>query len=284
MLDTFWDDYSNCATPARAATMRVADNLLDIDLKEDPPEDLDYKEMTLWKYRRYLQDYLRCVAAVDENVGRACDYVAERGERARTITLYGSDQGFFLGEHGWFDKRFMYEESLRMPLVMSWPERVPAGQVIKDMTSNVDIAQTLLEAAGVPAPDRMQGISLLPRITGLSEQEVRDAFYYRYYEHDDNMHHVWAHYGLTTQRYKLIYYYADGMGLPNASGGTYPPEWELFDLQSDPHELKSVYHDSAYCDIREQLKIRLLELQRELGDKPYERPTPAQRAEFMGKR
>ena len=258
--------------------------MADVDLKQDPPEDLDYHDMALWKYQRYLQDYLRCIAAVDENVGRVCERVAHRGQRDTTITLYGSDQGFFLGEHGWFDKRFMYEESLRMPLVMSWPDRIPAGQVIDDLVSNVDIAQTLLDAAGIPGPQRMQGVSLLSRITGLSDAQVRDAFYYRYYEHDDHMHHVWAHYGLVTERYKLIYYYADGLGLANAGDVTYPPEWELFDTDEDPHELHSVYFDPRYRQVREQLKERLLELQHALGDVPYERPTPVQRAKLIGKR
>ena len=282
--ETFWDDYSGRGTPAHKATMRVADDLADVDLKQDPPEGLDYDQMALWKYQRYLQDYLRTIAAVDENVGRACDRVVERGEHGNTITIYGSDQGFFLGEHGWFDKRFMYEESLRMPLVMSWPDRVPKGQVVRNLVSNVDIAQTLLDAAGAPVPERMQGMSLLPQITGVPDAEVRDAFYYRYWEHDDRMHHVWAHYGLVTDRYKLIYYYADGLGLANAGDVTYPPEWELFDTKEDPHELTSVYNDPRYLTVREQLKARMLELQRELGDKPYERPTPAERARIIGKR
>ena len=118
----------------------------------------------------------------------------------------------------------------------------------------------------------------------MPDAEVRDAFYYRYWEHDDRMHHVWAHYGLVTDRYKLIYYYADGLGLANAGDVTYPPEWELFDTKEDPHELTSVYNDPRYLTVREQLKARMLELQRELGDKPYERPTPAERARIIGKR
>lgn len=281
--ETFWDDYSDRATPAHKATMRIADDLADVDLKEDPPEGMSYEQLSLWKYQRYLQDYLRVIAAIDESVGHVAQAVDERGEHDDTITIYGSDQGFFLGEHGWFDKRFMYEESLRMPLLMSYPRRVPAGQVVSNLVSNVDIAQTLLDAADVPSIDRMQGMSLLPQITGVPDAQVRDAFYYRYYEHDDHMHHVWAHYGITTERYKLIYYYADGLGLANTNNVTYPPEWELFDLKLDPHELHSVYTDPRYVEIRDKLKQRLLELQRQLGDKPYERPTKAERRRMMGK-
>ena len=281
--ETFWDDYSDRATPAHKATMRIADDLADVDVKKDPPEGLTYEQLAVWKYQRYLQDYLRVIAAIDESVGAMTQAVDERGEHDDTITIYGSDQGFFLGEHGWFDKRFMYEESLRMPLLMSYPSRVPAGQVVSNLVSNVDIAQTLLDAADVPSIERMQGMSLLPQITGVPDAEVRDAFYYRYYEHDDHMHHVWAHYGIATERYKLIYYYADGLGLANTNNVTYPPEWELFDLKLDPHELHSVYTDPRYAEVREMLKTRLLELQHELGDEPYERPTRAQRDTRHGK-
>lgn len=276
--ESFWDDYSGRATPAHHATMRVADDLSDVDLKEDPPSGLDYQGMAEWKYQRYLADYLRCVAAVDESVGAVLDKLKERGEFDRTLTMYGSDQGFFLGEHGWFDKRFMYEESLRMPLVMAWPDRIAEGQARSQMVSNLDIAQTILDAADCEAPARMQGQSMLPLVTDVDEPPARDAFYYRFYEHDDHMHHVWAHYGVRTDRYKLIYYYADGLGLPNTGDVTYPPEWELFDLVTDPQELQSVYHEPAYRSVRDALETRLAELQAELGDEPYIRPTPAERA------
>ena len=276
---SFDDDLSTRATPAHAATMGVGTHLTDIDTKQDPPDGLSFEEMKQWKYQRYMEDYLRCVAAVDESIGVLLDAVDARGEQAYTFTIYGADHGFFLGEHGWFDKRFMYEPSMRIPLVMSYPAKVPAGQVLDTMVSNLDVAQTVLAAADVPAPPRMQGVNLMPLITGLTDEAVRDAHYYRFYEHDDHMHHVWAHYGLTTDRYKLIHYYADGLGLPNAGGVSYPPEWELFDLEEDPEELHNVYRDPRYVDVVEQLKKRLAELQEELGDEPYTRPTPAQRAE-----
>ncbi|GAA1717916.1 sulfatase [Isoptericola hypogeus] len=281
--ETFDDDYSGRGTPAHHATMRVAEDLTDVDLKEDPPEGLDYDGLARWKYQRYMADYLRCVAAVDENVGRLVDHVAARGEAADTLTIYGSDQGFFLGEHGWFDKRFMYEESLRMPLVMSYPRKVPAGRSTEALVSNVDLAQTILDAAGVPAPPRMQGISLLPTLAGEADAPARDSFYYRFYEHDDREHHVWAHYGVRTDRYKLIYYYADGLGLPNTRNTTYPPEWELFDLETDPQELRSVHDDPAYRDVRDELTGQLAKLQAELGDDAYVRPSPAERAAALGR-
>jgi len=272
---TFDDDYSGRGTPAHHATMRIADDLTDIDLKEDPPAELAYDERAVWKYQRYMQDYLRCVAAVDESVQALTGSLRERGQFDDTVTIYASDQGFYLGEHGWFDKRFMYEESLRMPLILSYPARVPADTSTDALVSNVDIAQTILDFAGVDAPETMQGSSLAPMLTGDDPAPVRDAHYYRFYEHDDHMHRVWAHYGIRTDRYKLIYYYADGMGLPNAGNVTYPPEWELFDLEKDPYELNSVHLDPAYADVRHELTLRLWDLQHELGDSAHPRqPAP----------
>jgi arylsulfatase A-like enzyme len=272
---TFDDDYDGRGTPAHHATMRIADDLTDIDLKEDPPVELDYAGRATWKYQRYMQDYLRCVAAVDESVQALTGFLNERGRFDDTVTIYASDQGFYLGEHGWFDKRFMYEESLRMPLVVSYPARVAAGASTEALVSNVDIAQTLLDLAGVAAPERMQGRSLVDLMTAEDPAPVRDAHYYRFYEHDDHMHRVWAHYGVRTDRYKLIYYYADGMGLPNTGDSTYPPEWELFDLEKDPYELTSVHLDPAYADIRRELTLKLWDLQQKLGDSPHPRqPVP----------
>ncbi|MGP3776436.1 sulfatase/phosphatase domain-containing protein [Streptomyces sp. SDT5-1] len=209
--------------------------------------------------------------------------MSPRGEQDDTLTIYTADHGFFLGEHGWFDKRFMYEPSPRIPLVMSYPRRVPPGQHTEALVANVDLAQTILDAAGVPAHPRMQGMSLLPLMTGAPEPPRRDTFYYRFYEHDDHMHHVWAHYGIRTERYKLIHYYADGLGLPNTNNVTYPPEWELFDLENDPHELRSVYHDPEHRAVRDELTRELARVQAELGDTPHERPGPAERAAALGR-
>src|SRR5699024_8558369 len=203
----------------------------------------------------------------------------DRGHWDDTLFLYGSDQGFYLGEHGWFDKRFMYEESLRMPLVMSYPARIPAGSTTEALVANVDIGPTILDAAGVSAPASMQGRSVLPLVSDRPVQRIRQAHYYRFYEHDDHMHRVWAHYGIRTERYKLIYYYADGMGLPNTGDVTYAPEWELFDLHTDPHELTSRHLDPDYAQVREELTMQLWDLQHELGDTPHpSQPTPPGRS------
>lgn len=263
---TFDDDYATRSVAARHATMRIADHLSLEDLKEYPPVGLSYEELALWKYQRYMQDYLECVASVDDNVGRVTDFLRARGEFDDTVLMYASDQGFFLGDHGWFDKRFMYEQSIRMPFVLSWPARVAGGQVVDALVSNVDIAPTLLDAAGLAPTERMQGRSFLQLITGESTTPIHDGVYYRYFENDDQSHHVLAHYGLRTERYKLIYFYADEVGLPGAGPMTYPPEWELYDLWDDPDELRNVYHDPDRRELVGTLTRRLHELQAELGD------------------
>lgn len=266
--ETFDDDLATRSASVHRAAMRIADHLAEEDLKASPPADLSYDELALWKYQRYMQDYLRCVASVDDNVGRVIDYLAARGQRANTVLIYASDQGFFLGDHGWFDKRLMFEQSLRMPVVLSYPERVTAEQHHAALITNVDFAQTILEFAGVDPHPRMQGYSFAAGITG-GEPPSRDAMYYRYWENDDANHKAPAHYGIRTLHHKLIYYYNDGMGLPGTSRYTYPPEWELYDLDQDPHELNNVIADPAYEGIRERLATRLRQLQLSLGDSPH---------------
>ena len=256
--------------------MRVADHLSSEDLKGDPPEGLSYEDQAVWKYQRYMRDYLACVHSVDENVGRLIDWLRNRGEFDDTIFVYSSDQGFFLGDHGWFDKRLMFEESLRMPLVVSYPSRVAPGQVRSAMVTNVDMAQTLLDAAGVGGVDDMQGTSFWPEMAGEPGSVNAQGVYYRYWEHDDMIHKAPAHYGYRTDRYKLIYYYNEGFGLPFTSFFTYPPEWELYDLRSDPDEVNNVYDGPAYLEIREDLKAAMWRLQAELGDAPHHsQPVPA---------
>jgi len=273
---TFSDDMSTRSSSARRAAMRLADNLTAADLKQDPPEGLSYEEMALWKYQRYMEDYLRCVASVDDNVGRVIDWLKERGEFDDTLLMYTSDQGFFLGDHGWFDKRFMYEESLRMPFVLSCPDRIPAGQVHDGIISNVDLAQTILDAAGVEHHPRMQGRSFWPDLTGGDPLPPTQGLYYRYWEHDDRWHKAPAHYGYRTDRHKIIYFYNDGLGIPGCGPFTYPPEWELYDMQEDPDELRNVYDDPQHKDIREQLKRAMWNAQAEYGDKPHpSQPRPA---------
>jgi arylsulfatase A-like enzyme len=266
---TFDDDYSNRATAAREAKMRILDDLNERDLKGPVPEGLSEKETKWWKYQRYMQDYLACCASIDDNTGRLLDYLDEAGLAEHTIVIYTSDQGFFLGDHGWFDKRFMYEESLRMPFIIRWPREIAAGSVSSDMILNVDFAPYFLDCAGVDVPDEFQGRSIRSLTKGVTPDDWRDSMYYRYWMHRGGGHNVFAHYGVRTKRYKLIYYYADGMGQPGVSDETNPPEWELFDLEKDPRELCSVYDDPAYADTVKELTDVLHTLQAEVGDKRY---------------
>jgi arylsulfatase A-like enzyme len=273
---TFGDDLATRSASARRAAMRLAENLNREDLKTDPPEGLSYEDAAVWKYQRFMEDYLACVDSVDENVGRVVDWLAARGDFEDTLLMYASDQGFFLGDHGWFDKRFMYEESLRMPFVLSYPRRVAAGQVFSGIVTNVDMAQMILEAADVPHHERMQGRSFWGDLVGAPTQPAATGIYYRYWEHDDTFHKAPAHYGWRTERYKLIYFYNDGLGIPGTGPFTYPPEWELYDMRTDPDELQNVYDDPAYALVREQLKAEMWLEQERLLDRPHpSQPIPA---------
>ena len=270
--ETLFDDYANRAAAAEAAKMRVSRDMTDRDLKVPVPEGLSADDETRWKYQRYIKDYLRCVASIDDNVGRMLDYLDAEGLADDTIVVYTSDQGFFLGDHGWYDKRFMYEESLRMPFVIRYPGKIEAGSVSADMLLNVDFAQTFLDYAGVDEDDRMQGTTARPVLEGHTPDGWRTAMYYRYWMHLAH-HHVYAHYGVRTLQHKLIYYYADGMGTPGSGEETMEPEWELFDLERDPLELHSVYDDPAYADVVSRLKAELDKLQSAVGDVPYDHPS-----------
>ncbi|MGC9316715.1 MAG: sulfatase family protein [Armatimonadota bacterium] len=254
---TFWDDYANRSTAAREAEMRVGRDFTERDLKQPRPEGLTDEEFKRWAYQRYMQDYLRCVASVDDNVGRMLDWLDEAGLTEDTAVIYTSDQGFFLGDHGWYDKRFMYEESLRMPFVVRYPGEIPAGSVNDDIILNTDFAPLFLDYAGLETPHQMQGRSFRENLAGRTPEDWRESFYYRYFMHIDGGHNVWAHYGVRTQRYKLIFYYEEEPG---------PQEWELFDLQEDPMEMKSVYDDPDYAGVVAELKEELARLRSELGD------------------
>ncbi len=207
--------------------------------------NLKGKDLVRWKYQRYVKDYLRCVASVDDNIGRLLDYLEKSGLSQNTIVVYSSDQGFYLGEHGWYDKRWMYEESLRMPFVMKWPGKIKPGTKIKHLAQNIDFAPTFLDAANVTIPDDMQGVSLLPLLKGRKPANWRDAIYYHYYE--KGQHNVARHQGVRSDRYKLIHFYDTD-------------EWELLDLKKDPHELKCVYNDPSYSNIVKKMKIKLKKL------------------------
>ncbi len=240
---TFNDDYATRSDAAREATMRIDRDLRPTDYKQTPPQGLSPAELKRWKYKRYMQDYLACVASLDDNVGRVLDYLDREGLAENTIVVYTSDQGFFLGDHGWFDKRFMYEESLRMPLLVRWPGVVKPGSTSDAMVLNVDFAPTLLDAAGVTVPDDMQGRSALPILRGESPRDWRTSMYYRYYHYPQD-HRVQPHYGVRTDRYKLIYFHKI-------------QQWELFDLKDDPHELRNVYADPARAGTVQSLKAEL---------------------------
>ena len=205
------------------------------------------EELMKWRYQRYMQDYLGSIAAVDEGVGKVLDYLEESGLAENTMVVYTSDQGFYLGEHGWFDKRFIYNESFKSPLLISWPGVIEPGTVCEEMVQNLDFAQTFLDAAGIDAPDDMQGESLVPILQGNMDDWDRDAVYYHYYEYPA-VHMVKRHYGIVTMDYKLVHFYYD------------VDEWELYDRKKDPLELKSVYDDPAYAEIREKLHQQLDEL------------------------
>ncbi len=200
---------------------------------------MDDRALMAWRYQRYMQDYLGCIAAVDEGVGQVLDYLKESGLDKNTIVVYTSDQGFYLGEHGWFDKRFVYEESFRTPLLVRWPGVITPGTVNTQMVQNLDFAPTLLTAAGVQVPADMQGESLVPLFEGKTDN-FRKAAYYHYYEYP-GVHMAKRHYAIVTEEYKLIHFYYD------------VDEWELYDRKKDPNEMKNVYNDPAYADIRDKL-------------------------------
>ncbi len=211
------------------------------------------EDIMKWKYQRYMQDYLGTIQAVDENVGRLLDYLEANNMLENTIIVYTSDQGFYLGEHGWFDKRFVYDESFKTPLMVAWPGHVAPGSTSDEMVQNLDFAQTFLDAAGVPQPEDMQGESLLPVLTGKLEDWHREAVYYHYYEYPAE-HMVNRHYAIVTKDYKLIHYYFD------------LDYWELIDRKKDPQELRNVYDDPAYGDVRERLHRELEQIRARYGD------------------
>jgi len=265
---TFDDDYANRARAATEAKMRIERDLNDQDLKEPVPEGLTPEEEKRWKYQRYIKDYLRCIASIDDNIGRLLDYLDEEGIADDTIVIYTSDQGFFLGDHGWYDKRFMYEESLRMPFLIRYPREIEPGTVNDDMILNVDFPCTFLDFAGIPIPDEMQGSSFRPLLNGDRPDGWQSSMYYRYWMHGAH-HNVYAHYGIRTHQYKLIFYYGDGLEQQGTTEDVQDPEWELFDLENDPCELNNVFHEPRYSQVVKGLRAELRQLQKKFGDEPY---------------
>ena len=210
-------------------------------------------ELVSYKYQRYLQDYLACIAAVDKSVGEVLDFLKENGLDENTVVIYASDQGFYLGEHGWFDKRFIFEESYRTPFLVQWPGVIQSGTVNKEIVSNIDIAETMLEIAGEEIPSDMQGRSMVPLFKGKHPLNWRKEHYYHYYEYPGS-HMVKRHYGISTGRYKLVHFYYD------------VDEWELYDRNSDPLEMKNFYNDPDYASVKKKLHVRLEKLMKEYGD------------------
>jgi arylsulfatase A-like enzyme len=202
------------------------------------------KDLTRFKYQRYMKDYLASVAGVDKGVGQVLDYLNASGLEENTIVIYTSDQGFYLGEHGWFDKRWMYKESLRTPLLVSWPGKIKAGTRTDRLVSNLDFAETFLDIAQTEIPEDMQGKSIVPILKGKTPENWREAHYYHYYEHPSE-HDVRRHYGITTDRYKLIHFYYD------------LDQWEFYDLEKDPNEMQNRYGDTAYAEVQRELHNRL---------------------------
>ncbi len=276
---TFWDDYTTRTDALHENQQRVANDLTNRDLKRAPPAGLTPAQqsawwgtkpdsvrverngtsvlltgeaLTRWKYQRYMQDYLATIQSVDDGVGRILDYLDRTGLARNTIVIYTSDQGFFLGDHGMFDKRFMYEESIRMPFLVRWPARIAAGTRSDAMGLNVDFAPTFLAAAGLPIPAEMQGRSLLPVLESHTPADWRTGMYYRYY-HDPGDHNTRAHYGVRTATHKLIYFWKKD-------------QWELFDLVNDPYELHNLYGQPGTEALTTQLKTLLARLKREARD------------------
>jgi len=251
--NSFYGPYGRANEAQRAAYQPILDSINQY-FQENWPQMNDEEKMS-WKYQRYMQDYLACISAVDDNVGRVLDYLEESGLAENTIVVYTSDQGFYLGEHGWFDKRFVYDESFKTPLIIRWPGVIDPGRRNDEMVQNLDFAPTFLEAAGIEVPADMQGESLLPILKNQMEDWQREEVYYHYYEYPA-VHMVKRHYGIVTKAYKLVHYYYD------------VDEWELYDRQKDPMEMKNVYEDPAYAEVVKDLKARLSALRVKYKDSP----------------
>ena len=267
--ETFNDDYTTRKIAKLAQDMKFDFSLArDYD---DLPENLNPEEKKKWIFQRFVKDSYRAVVGIDENIGHVLDYLDAHNLTEDTIIIYTSDNGFFYGEHGWYDKRFMYEPSLRIPLVIRYPRLGSPGQVSEEMVLNVDFAPTILDIAGIPVPENIHGRSLKPLLERKSPDDWRKTVYYSYYENTWHLlgfkqedlaypdfkyftaHRVGPHHGIRTDRYKLIEYYSEG------------DYWELFDLKTDPHELQNLYGKPGYEDITQHLKEELRRLQKIYG-------------------
>lgn len=275
--DTFYDNYEGRKQTAGDTHMTM-DFLNRRDLKMTPPDSLSPKEQNKWldygnepdeivypndslkgnalkewKYQKYIKDYLATIKSVDDNIGRVLDYLKANGLENNTIVIYASDQGFYLGDHGWFDKRFMYEESLLMPFIIRYPKMIKAKTVVSDIVSNIDFAPTVLDMAGVEIPEKVQGKSFFNNLKGKTPKNWRQSMYYHYYEYPF-WHHVQPHYGIRTDRYKLIHFYYD------------VDIWEFYDLKKDPSELNNLISSKQYSHLIKKLKKELSDLKEGYGN------------------
>lgn len=281
--ETLWEDFSHRSEASRdygtSISHRLADrrNMIDdVSGEKWPTARLDMsglteKQQTKAAYQKYLKDYLRCVKAVDENVGRVLDYLDREGLTENTLVVYTSDQGMFLGEHDYFDKRWIFEEAFRMPFIARLPGRIPAGSATDALCANIDFAPTLLDLAKLPVPSAMQGKSFLDILeTGKQPKNWRESVYYRYWMHL-NGHHIPGHFGVRTDRYKLIFFHGLPLGASGAVDKQTPAGWELYDLQNDPKETNNVYNNPEYNAVSKKLKVELLRLKAEFddGDEAY---------------
>ncbi|MDP3000844.1 MAG: sulfatase [Bryobacterales bacterium] len=266
--DNLYDHYEGKAKSVADVKMRVGEDSNQRDVKRPLPADLKGDALRKWAYQYYIKDYLRCIQSVDDNVGRMLDYLDQDGSAGDTIVIYTSDQGFFLGDHGWYDKRLMYEESLRMPFLVRYPGAIRPGSVNGDIALNIDFAPTFLDFAGSKAPAEMQGRSFRANLEGRTPKNWRQSMYYRYWMHNSNDHHVPGHYGVRTKDWKLIYYYGKPLGMKGAQEPNTEPDWELFDMKNDPREMKNLYRDPAHAGTVKKLQAELDRLQQEAGDQP----------------
>jgi arylsulfatase A-like enzyme len=281
---TLFDDYAGRGKAEHEQDMTIAKTMNDRDLKLVAPPDLTPEQrkawdayyeprnaafrkanpqgndLVRWKYNRYMHEYLGCIKSVDESVGQVLKFLDDEGLADNTLVVYSADQGFYLGEHGWFDKRWIFTESLRTPLLVRWPGKVKPGSVNEDIVSNLDYAETLLAAAGVSVPAEMQGRSFVPILQGQTPSDWRKAFYYHYYEYP-GPHNVARHYAVATARYKLVHFYEPEFNY-----------WELFDLEKDPLELKSVYGQPEYATVQQELGVELARLRKELKEPAQDPP------------
>lgn len=305
--ETFDDDYRHRAKAASAAKMRIKCDMTYADLglvqpeggrelgerstatsarrkipsgefskdlrliDKDTGEVFQFKterQLEAFKYQRYLQRYLRTVASIDESVGKLLSFLDDNGQAENTLVIYTFDQGFFLGEHGWFDKRFIYVQSFQMPFLARLPNVIRPGALCENFCCNVDFAPTFMDFAKIPKPSYMQVNSIRPLLLGQTPSDWKDLAYHRYWMHKDPDHNAYAHSGIRNKRYKFIYWYNEGLGHPGALNGGKDNEWELFDCEVDPLELRNVYSDPAYQEIVQHMTNELDQKMAEIGDVP----------------